>query len=271
MSSMRKGWTALKMSVMLPRMSETSRALLRLVGPLAFLAAAIAALTVMGRGALGVPPLFDRAAWGPWVSSRDAVTVVFAGLRVLTLAAAWYLLGATLVGIVARLLRSARLIALADVVTVPAVRRVLQSALGVGFATAALAAGSGSTVSLPARPVAAATMPAASAPATPADIAPRAPAPPIALPVDQPPPPADVAARDPQHTKPRTWTARPGDHFWSIAEDVLARHRDRSPTDDEVAEYWERLVAMNRSQLVDAGNPDLILPGQEFVLPPPPA
>jgi nucleoid-associated protein YgaU len=35
-----------------------------------------------------------------------------------------------------------------------------------------------------------------------------------------------------------------------------------------VGRYWRRLIDANRDRLVDPGNPDLLLPGQELVLPP---
>jgi len=39
------------------------------------------------------------------------------------------------------------------------------------------------------------------------------------------------------------------------------------PTDAEVEPYWRRLIDLNRSRLVDPGNPDLIFPTQVFDLP----
>jgi nucleoid-associated protein YgaU len=33
-------------------------------------------------------------------------------------------------------------------------------------------------------------------------------------------------------------------------------------------DYWHRLIAANGDRLVDAGNPDLLYPGQVLVLPP---
>jgi nucleoid-associated protein YgaU len=60
----------------------------------------------------------------------------------------------------------------------------------------------------------------------------------------------------------------PGDSFWSIAEDVLASPAASPPGEREVGRYWRRLVDANRDRLVDPGNPDLLLPGQELVLPP---
>jgi hypothetical protein len=37
-----------------------------------------------------------------------------------------------------------------------------------------------------------------------------------------------------------------------------------------VLAYWDRLVALNRSRLVDPSNADLIYAGQVFILPPTP-
>ena len=64
-----------------------------------------------------------------------------------------------------------------------------------------------------------------------------------------------------------TWTVRSGDHFWSIAEEVVANALERPPTDAEVARYWLQLIEANRARLVHPAVPDLIYPGQEFVLP----
>jgi nucleoid-associated protein YgaU len=68
-----------------------------------------------------------------------------------------------------------------------------------------------------------------------------------------------------------TWLVRPGDNFWTIAARVLKRSWGRRPTDAEVDGYWVRLIELNRSQLADPHNPDLILPGQLFFVPPVPA
>jgi hypothetical protein len=67
------------------------------------------------------------------------------------------------------------------------------------------------------------------------------------------------------------WTVRPGECFWSIAEDVLAGTWGRAPTDAEIVPYWLRLIERNRAALADRGNADLIYPGQVFAVPPPPS
>lgn len=60
----------------------------------------------------------------------------------------------------------------------------------------------------------------------------------------------------------------PGEHFWSIARTVLESGGVTDPSEPEVTRYWARLVDANRHQLVDPHNTDLIMPGQELVLPP---
>jgi hypothetical protein len=70
------------------------------------------------------------------------------------LALAWYLLGVTGVGLLARAARSVRAIRIADALTVPAVRRLLQVTVGLSLATGAVAS------ALPAGSPAAAAVPA---------------------------------------------------------------------------------------------------------------
>ena len=65
------------------------------------------------------------------------------------------------------------------------------------------------------------------------------------------------------------WTVESGDSFWTIAEETLSDVWGRSDlTEEEIADYWRVLIDANEDRLVDAGNPDLILPGQVLILPP---
>jgi hypothetical protein len=70
---------------------------------------------------------------------------------------------------------------------------------------------------------------------------------------------------------PREWTVRPGEHFWAVAEAVLAEAWRHGPSEGQVVPYWRNLMAANRDRLRDPGNPDLLFPGQVLVVPPPPA
>lgn len=77
--------------------------------------------------------------------------------------------------------------------------------------------------------------------------------------------PHEVAA--PSTESPRATvgehSVRPGEHFWAIAEKVVA---DRQ-LDVPVAAYWRLLIEANRSRLTDPADPNLLLPGQVLVLP----
>ncbi len=109
-----------------------------LVAWVLLLVVAITAFGRLGAGALATPPLGDPSALATWVGAQDPLTTAFTVLRLVVLALAWYLLGVTTIGVVARLARAARLVALADLLTVAPVRRLLSAALGVGLATAAV-------------------------------------------------------------------------------------------------------------------------------------
>lgn len=81
-----------------------------------------------------------------------------------------------------------------------------------------------------------------------------------------PPVPAPPAAPEIDLT---TWIVEPGDSLWSIAEDVIASPAGSRPGERAVGRYWQRLVQVNRPHLVDPDNPDLLVPGQQLVVPSP--
>jgi nucleoid-associated protein YgaU len=62
----------------------------------------------------------------------------------------------------------------------------------------------------------------------------------------------------------------PGDNLWTIAATHVGLAAERDPAtlgDAEVASYWTRVIAENRTRL-RSGDPDLILPGEVVQLPP---
>jgi hypothetical protein len=61
-----------------------------------------------------------------------------------------------------------------------------------------------------------------------------------------------------------------GDNLWTISRDHIAavtNRRSSDLSDHEIATYWLRVIAVNRSAL-RSGNPDLIFPGELIMLPP---
>lgn len=83
-----------------------------------------------------------------------------------------------------------------------------------------------------------------------------------------PPPPAstgDVAASGPG--EPLSYVVVEGDHLWGIARRWVQLVNQREPSEAEVRDYWLALMEHNATRMVEPGNPNLLLPGQELVLP----
>jgi hypothetical protein len=239
----------------------------------AALAASVLLLLELGRGPLPTPPVTDATRLREWLGAGDPVVTAFALLRVVALVVAGYLATVTVVGLVARAIRWPRLVRLADLGTVPAVRRLLGHVAGLGLraSTVTLVVGCASGGDGQAEVVA--HQPAerpmvierldeddggtATMRVVPAE--PATPRPASSSPAPSPPP------------RPVTWVAAPGESMWSKAESVLADAWRREPSDREVVGYWHALVDANRTRLADPDNADLIFVGQSFSVPPPPA
>lgn len=64
-----------------------------------------------------------------------------------------------------------------------------------------------------------------------------------------------------------SYTVEPGDNFWVIAQRQVEAKLGRAPSNEEVRAYWMVLIEANRGNF-RSGNPNLIFPGEQFVLPP---
>jgi len=74
----------------------------------------------------------------------------------------------------------------------------------------------------------------------------------------------------PEAPAARSHRAAEGDNLWTISRDHLARvtnRRSSELSDHEIASYWLRVVAVNRTSL-QSGDPDVIFPGELIMLPP---
>ena len=91
----------------------------------------------------------------------------------------------------------------------------------------------------------------------------------------KPPPPANTggqqgAGQEPTRERERHHEVVRGDNLWAIARERLASASSGGsgePTNREVAEYWMKVVEANKHHL-RSGDPDLIYPGEEVLLPP---
>jgi len=231
--------------------------ILRLVVTLAAQVAAVVALGALGsRPELRVP--FGHLAG--WLRTTPATDVVVATCRVVALVGAWWLLAGTLFYTVARAARVPGAARAAACITLPAVRRAVDTALFVSVATigalSPVAAGAAtspvpppSTVVRDGHSGALQSLPAASSPAPPTTE--PAPAPPVTAKVE-----TEIVVAS-------------GDNLWDLAARQLAATWSRPRTalaDDEIARYWVQVCDRNRATLA-SGDPNLISPGERITLP----
>lgn len=248
----------------------------RAVTGLAWIVTLVAIIVLLGRlgsGTLSTPPLLDRSKLQIWLDERDALTVAFALVRVIGLVLAWYLLVVTTLGLGARLTRIPALVRLADLATIPAVRRLLGVVAGVGLTASAASLMAANL--LPDRAPAVGEAPAYGDGRVVLERLPDGSDVILRRLPDSDEGTATMRQSDrgaPDQAPPaeQQWTTTPGDHFWHIAETTLSDAWGRAPTDAEITPYWTTVVELNRPALVDPANPDLIYPGQVFRVPTPP-
>jgi hypothetical protein len=78
----------------------------------------------------------------------------------------------------------------------------------------------------------------------------------------------DKTPGEPMRRQPAPWVeVAPGDSFWSIASVRVADAMGRTPTTQEVAQYWSRLIEANRDRLPVPGQPDLLFAGDRLRMP----
>jgi hypothetical protein len=69
-----------------------------------------------------------------------------------------------------------------------------------------------------------------------------------------------------QAAQPGNHTVVKGEHLWSISADHLRATVGREVTEDEIGQYWVRVIDANRS-VIRSGDPDLIFPDEQITLP----
>jgi hypothetical protein len=265
----------------------------RLAGWAAAMALGLRALHALGAGTLGVP-LSSVDDLSAWLDRTPPEVMAVAMVRLVALAAGWYMAVCTLVLAVTRPFGRTRVASAAARATPAVIRRLVAGGGGLGLAAGTLvggvpAWGMASTALAP-KPAAASIvdavqdpgpptatmrrgprgmptavmtrMPAEDVPAAAMTRAPATEAPPASR-----APPAHATVDAATAASP-SWTVEPGDSFWSIAAETVVPGGG-APDDRRVIGYWRRLVEANRGRLLDPNNPDLLVPGQELVMPDP--
>jgi hypothetical protein len=200
------------------------------------------------------------ASWAETTAATDALAAL---ARWAALVAALWVLGSSLLYVLAVATGKAPMIRVVGRATLPSVRRWVERAITSGALITTLAlpavAGDGHLVDPRYVPV-----PAGDPPATTTTTQ----SPVVTAPSVAPPAPVVPHSMGPAATPEETrWTVRSGDNFWRLAEATMVEALGRTPTPAEVDPYWRRLVEANRP-LIRSGDPDLIFPGEIVVLPP---
>lgn len=242
-------------------------AALDLTGYLLALLATLACLHLLDSGSLAAPPLLaGTGALRRWLEARDAAAAIFALIRLGAAIVTWYLLATALAALALRMVGALRAATLLDAISLPASRALVQAVAGVSLA--ASAAGVAGALAGPGA-AGAATGRAPSEQAVSMHSLPEEPEGEVVM-RRIPDLPGHPDHPSPQAPAPASWTIRAGDHFWSVAEEMLGSAWGRRARDREITTYWRRLVEANRGRLIDAANDDLLIPGQVIELPAPP-
>ena len=176
------------------------------------------------------------------VPTGTGVEAAFAAVRLVALGLGVYLLTVTLIGSFTRLVRVTAAVQMANTLTLPFVRRILDRA---------------ATVALVASMVTPSAALAAERPSEP---------PPVMRLVEEPAPAPIPPTEAPAAPVTDRYVVRPGNNCWTIAARTLEARLGRPATDTEILPYWQGLLAANAGRF-PSGDPGLIFSGDELVLP----
>ncbi len=204
-----------------------------------------------------------------WIGRATLEEAIATALRLIALAAAYWLTSSTALYMVASFTRVPTLVRAAGIITLPLARRMVDRMVVATIALSSMAA-----------PMAAISLPGdTTSPPTvippqqvaPTEISTTSPAPELTrLPTRSPAIVIEPVSRTAQATASDSLRARvvvaPGDNLWTLSARHLHRVTGRSPTDAETLRYWRRVIDVNVVRL-RSGDPDLIYPGEEFVMP----
>jgi len=261
----------------------------RLLAWTAALVLGLRALHTLGAGVLDVP-ITSIEQLSVWLDRTPPEVMALAFVRLGAIATGWYLAVCMLALALTRPFGHTRLAAVASRATPAIVRRIVSGGGGLGLAAGtllgALPVPSIATTGLGPIPAAASAIVPTQSPgpatatmtcgarATPTAVMTRVPAeggPPArpARPAPGPVTDAPWLAEPAGASTAPSWVVDAGDSFWSIAAETVSPSASDEPSDRQVIGHWRRLVEANRARLLDPGNPDLLVPGQELILPDP--
>lgn len=192
-----------------------------------------------------------------------------AALRLVGLGVGWWLLVTTATTAAATLARAERLAGLVRPMTWAVARRAADRAVAAGLSVALLAPGGPAMADATDSPPPPALSEPADVESGPSNE--RADGGPAGSRESR----GDAERRTPRERREesRMHEIAAGEHLWGIAAEALAAHRGVAPdelADREIATHWREVVEANDGRL-RSGDPDLVYPGEQLRLPPPPA
>ena len=210
-----------------------------------------------------------------WLELAPTEDVVAAGLRVIALAIAYWIAASTALYTLARLTRLPGLIRATAWATLPPIRRAIDRAIAVTVTTTAL-------VSPVAPALAADEVPPAEpiiyqisdqgvpTPVNPPTIDPTLISPPGTAGAGYTPTPAggvEIGADIAAAAAETVYEVVKGDNLWTIsAKHLQAAAPDREVDAAAISIYWRKVIELNTPNLT-SGDPNLIYPGEQIVLP----
>lgn len=197
---------------------------------------------------------FLRIGWSDplgWLSSADPETALAALARAVGLALVAWVGASTIVYVAARFLGADP--SSIDWLSIGPIRKLVDAVVA-GSLVATTMAPMAAVAAVPPSTQTVATDPSAVAPGYV----------PIPAGLSQPAAPLEPSSR--QEPPPGSVIVVPGDNLWKLAEQRMEAVLGRRATDAEVAPYWVEMIEANRNRL-RSGDPDLIYPGEELVLP----
>ena len=234
------------------------RGIARLVMAVGFETGALVGLVHLGRR----PWLHIQwSELGRWLRVTPTEDALAAMIWLLTLGCVIWLAGSSLIYIAARASRAPAVLLSVQWMTLPALRRVTDRALGAFLVASTVAA----------TPVRADPPPPvivvvdAEGTLLPPGIVGRLPETPMDRvgPIDStvPPQPALPYEIPAAEGRPAVVTVRAGDNLWVLCRRHLSAVLGRRPTNEVIARYWRSVIAHNQPNLI-SGDPDLIYAGE---------
>ncbi len=203
-------------------------------------------LSVVGLHRLGRRP-FLRIDWqnlGQWIDNSSLEDATAAIVRVAALVVAYWLAISTASYLIAKVFRRVRMIEVTQILTLPALRKVIDAAV----------AGSVAAITI-ASPALGGTHPIEEVPvvAVPEqyEIAPMEETIEIIIVAD-----ATLEV-----------VIKAGDNLWDVASRRMEEVLGRTAGDHEVAPYWVEVIQANEDR-ISSGDPDIVHPGEVILLPP---